>query len=123
MRNANLTHSVGATGITSATTTKSTRALLACGVVAGPLYVVTALIQGLTRPGFDPLHHDVSLLSNGDLGWIQITNFLVTGLLIIADAFGMRRMLHDSQGGTWGPLLIGIYGLGLIGEGSLWLTR
>jgi hypothetical protein len=98
-------------------TMKSTRALLAGGVIAGPIYVLTALAQGLTRPGFDLLHYDVSLLSNGDLGWIQIANFLITGLLVIAGAAGMRRVLHGSQGGTWGPLLIGLYGLGLIGAG------
>jgi hypothetical protein len=103
--------------MTSDMATRATRALLTCGVVAGPLYVVTALIQSLTRPGFDLLHHDVSLLSNGDLGWIQITNFLVTGLLVIACAFGMRRVLHGSRAATWGPLLMGIYGLGLIGAG------
>ena len=94
-----------------------TRTLLTGGVIAGPIYVVTALIQGFTRPGFDLLHHDVSLLSNGNLGWIQITNFLVTGLLVIAGAVGMRRVLQGSRGGTWGPLLIGLYGLGLIGAG------
>lgn len=117
MRNANITHQAGTAGITSAATMKVTRALLTCGIVAGPLYVVTALIQGLTRPGFNLLHHDVSLLSNGDLGWVQITNFVVTGLLVIAAALGMRRTMQGSRGGTWGPLLIGIYGLGLIGAG------
>ena len=63
------------------------------------------------------MRHDVSLLSTGDLGWIQITNFLVTGLLTLACAVGMRRVLHSGRGSTWGPLLIGVYGLGLIGAG------
>lgn len=57
----------------------STRALLACGVVAGPLFIVVALIQAFTRSGFDPVRHPLSLLSLGDLGWIQITNFVVGG--------------------------------------------
>jgi hypothetical membrane protein len=94
-----------------------TRALLICGVVAGPLYIVVGLIQMLIRPGFDIRRHALSLLSNGDLGWIQIANFEVTGLLVIAGALGMRRVLCGSRGGTWGPLLIGLYGLGLIGAG------
>ena len=95
----------------------TTRALLTGGVLAGPLYIVAALIQGLTRPGFDLSRHDVSLLSNGDLGWIQIASFLVTGLLVMAGAVGMRQVLRSSQGGTWGPVLVGVYGLGLIGAG------
>ncbi len=98
--------------------TKVTRVLLACGVVAGPLYTVVGLIQMFIRDGFDIRRHALSLLSNGDLGWIQITNFLVTGLLVIAGAAGMRRVLHGSRGGTWGPLLIGVYGVaGMIGAG------
>ena len=101
----------------SITTTKLTRALLTCGVVAGPVYIVVAVIQMFIRPGFDIRRHALSLLSNGALGWIQIGNFLVTGLLVIAGALGMRRVLRGSRGGTWGPLLIGVYGLGLIGAG------
>jgi len=96
---------------------KLTNALLACGMIAGPFYIVVGVIQALTRPGFDILRHDLSLLANGDLGWIQITNLLVSGLLVIAFALGMRRVLHGSRGGTWGPLLVGVYGLGLIGAG------
>jgi hypothetical membrane protein len=97
--------------VTSSGGTKVPRVLLACGVVAGPLYVVVGLIQMFIHDGFDIRRHALSLLSNGDLGWIQITNFLVTGLLVIAGAAGMRRVLHGSRGGTWGPLLIGVYGV------------
>ena len=94
-----------------------TRALLVCGVIAGPLYIIVALLQALTREGFDITRHEVSLLSNGDVGWIQITNFLVTGLLVIAGAIGMQRKLRSSRGRDWGPILVGVYGLGLIGAG------
>ena len=96
---------------------RRTRTLLAFGVIAGPLYILVALIQALTRQGFDITHHDVSLLSNGHLGWIQITNFLVSGLLVISGAIGMRQALQSGPGRVWGPLLVGIYGLGLIGAG------
>ncbi len=102
---------------TSLSRIKWTRALLACGAIAGPLYIIMAMIQIFVRPGFDPTRHDLSLMSNGDLGWIQIANFVVTGLLTIAGAIGMRRALRGNLGGRWGPVLIGIYGLGLIGAG------
>jgi hypothetical protein len=42
---------------------------------------------------------------------------ITTGLLTVAGAIGMRRALRDGRGGTWGPLLFGVYGLGLIGAG------
>src|SRR5947209_20498860 len=96
---------------------KLTRVLLLCGVVAGPLYVIVGAIEMLTRPGFDPTRHDLSLMSNGDWGWIHISLLILTGLLTIAGAVGMRRVLRGGRGGTWGPLLLGIYGLGLIGAG------
>jgi hypothetical membrane protein len=97
--------------------TATTRALLAGGVVAGPLFIVVALLQAFTREGFDLRRHPLSLLSNGDLGWIQITNFVVTGLLFLTAAVGMRRVLHPGRGGTWGPLLIGAVGVGMIAAG------
>ena len=83
-----------------------TRVLLACAAVAGPLYVVVGLIQMFIREGFDIRRHAMSVLSNGDLGWIQVANFLVTGLLVIAGAVGMRQMLMAGRAATWGPLLV-----------------
>jgi hypothetical protein len=105
---------VWAPGPSSETTPTGTRALLACGVVAGPLFVAVGLLQMLTRDGFDPTRHPLSLLSLGDLGWVQIANFVVAGLLFAGSAVGMRRVLHPGRAGTWGPLLVGVYGLGLI---------
>jgi len=83
-----------------ATGTNGTRALLACGVVAGPLFVAVALLQVLTRQGFDLTRHPISLLSLGDLGWIQIANFVIAGLLAVAFALGLRRALRPGRGGT-----------------------
>jgi hypothetical protein len=93
------------------------RSLLTAGALAGPVYVGLGLAQALLRPGFDLTRHDLSLLANGDLGWIQVGNFLVSGLLVIAGAAGLRRTLHTGLGRTWGPLLLAGYGLGLIGAG------
>jgi hypothetical protein len=73
------------------------------------------MFQMLVRDGFDIRRHALSLLTNGNLGWIQILNFVLTGLLVIAGAFGMRRALRWGRGRTWGPLLLGVHGLGLIG--------
>ena len=101
----------------SEATTKLTRILLSCGIVAGLLYVIVGVIEILTRPGFDPTRHDLSLMSNGNWGWVHISLLILTGLLTIAGAVGMRRVLHGSRGGTWGPLLLSVYGLGLIGAG------
>lgn len=101
-------------GVAARPATKSTGTLLACGLVAGPLYLAVGLAQALTRDGFDLTRHALSLLENGSLGWIQITNFLIAGLLSIASAVGLRRVLAGYPGGTWGPRLVGVYGIGQI---------
>jgi hypothetical protein len=97
-----------------------TRSLLGYGLLAGPVYVVVGLAQALTRSGFDITRHDLSLLANGPLGWIQIANFVVSGLMTVAAAVGMARSLRVLGGGpgtVWGPRLIGLYGVGLVGAG------
>jgi hypothetical protein len=94
-----------------------TKTLLACGVFAGPLYVAVGAIEAFAREGFDPTRHDLSLLANGKWGWIHVGLLVTSGLLTVLGAVGMRRVLRGSRGGTWGPLLVGLYGLGLIGAG------
>lgn len=94
-----------------------TRVLLGCGAVAGPLFILTVLVQDYTRSDFDPRTHPLSMLSLGELGWIQITIFVVTGLLNLAFAVGLWRVLPPGHGEAWGPLLIGAYGIGLVGAG------
>ncbi len=91
--------------------------LLACGVALGPLFYVVVVAQILTRTGFDISKHPISLLSLGDAGWIQIANFILTGLLAIACSVGMWRAMRNAAGGTWGPLLIATYGLGMVVAG------
>jgi hypothetical membrane protein len=99
--------------------TRVTRSLLGYGVLAGPFYVAVAMLQALTRPGFDLSRHPWSLLANGSLGWIQITNFALTGLMVVAAAVGLRRALGSGPGARWAPRLIGCYGVALIAAGAL----
>ncbi len=59
----------------------------------------------------------LSQLSLGDWGWVQITNFVLAGVLNLFYAVGLRRALHPGRGCFWGPVLIGAYGLLLIAVG------
>ncbi|MDQ3660107.1 MAG: DUF998 domain-containing protein [Actinomycetota bacterium] len=101
------------------TTERAARAdgLLRCGVIAGPLFLLIALLQVVTRDGFDITRHALSFLSIGHWGWVQITNFIVTGILFLAAASGMREVLQEGKGRKWGPRLIAALGVGLIGGG------
>src|SRR4051794_21317997 len=93
-----------------------TRSLLGYGVIAGPFYVAVSLAQALTREGFDLTRHPWSLLSNGALGWIQITNFVLTGLMVLAAAAGILRAVPGSR---WGGRLVGVFGASLVAAGAL----
>ncbi len=95
----------------------SKKTLLALGLFAGPVYIGLAILQIILRPEFDMTHHSLSLMSNGSLGWIQVTNFILTGLFVIVGGIGIRKTLKKNPGGTWGPLMLGLYGLGLIAAG------
>ena len=103
------------------TKAEQTRLLLSGGVLAGPIYILVGLAQILTRAGFDVTRHPLSMMSLGDLGWIQIVNFIVTGLLVIAGAIGLRQAAQGDKLLKRGALLLGIYGLGVLG-GGLFLT-
>jgi hypothetical protein len=57
------------------------------------------------------------MLSVGSWGWIQIANFVVAGVLSFGLASAVRRALHPGRAGTWGPVLLGLYGVGLVAGG------
>src|SRR5215469_5784296 len=90
----------------------STEFLLLCGVIGPPLFFVVLLIEGATRPGYVAWQTDGSYLALSDQGWEQIANFIVFGFLLLAFAVGLQRIWHTRRASVWGPLLIGLLGLG-----------
>ena len=62
----------------------------------GPRCLATAQAPGagLTRDGFDLSRHQCGACwPKGELGWLQITNFAVTGLMVVAFVVGLHRAL------------------------------
>jgi len=92
----------------------STEFLLLCGVIGPLLFILVFLIEGATRPGYSAWRTHVSYLALSNQGWEQIANFIVCGSLIIAFAVGLRRIWRTGRASVWGPLLIGLFGLGLV---------
>src|SRR5207302_2976284 len=64
-------------------TSSVNRALLACGAVSGPLFIVAIMVQAAINPGFDLRTDLISLLSIGPYGYLQIGNFALCGLLCV----------------------------------------
>jgi hypothetical protein len=100
------------------TADRITKSLLGYGVIAGPIYVVASLAQALLRDGFDLSRHAWSQLALGGPGWVQITNFVVTGLMIIAASVGLHRALRTGPGATWSPRLLAVFGASMIVAGA-----
>lgn len=94
-----------------------TRALLAGGAAAGPVFVGTYSVLGRLARGYDRRRDAVSDLARTEVGWAQTANFLVSGGLTLAGAVGLRRSLPDDPGTRSLPILVGAVGSGLIGAG------
>jgi hypothetical protein len=93
------------------------KALITCGVIAGPLFTVGWIIESATRATYDPLRHPISSLALGDFGWTQVVNFFVAGFLTLAFAIGLKFALYPDRNFAWGSLLIAIWAGALIGAG------
>ncbi|MFD8141625.1 DUF998 domain-containing protein [Streptomyces sp. NPDC059708] len=89
---------------------------VAGGVAAGPVFLAAGIAQGLARDGFDFTRNAISQLALGETGRLQTASFVLTGALLIAGAAGLRKALGGGPGGTWGPALVGVFGL------SFWLA-
>lgn len=89
-----------------------TTTLLVAGMVGTGLFVVTFLVDGATRAGYDPVRQPVSALALGPRGWVQTTNFVVSGLLITLAAGGLYRVAS-----VWLAALVAVFGLALVASG------
>jgi hypothetical protein len=87
-----------------------TDALLLTGLAAALLFVVVLLVEGALRAGYDPAYHTGSELGLGARGWIQRMNFIVMSAGTFAFATGVQRSLDS----TIGPVLLAVFGAGLI---------
>lgn len=87
--------------------------LLTAGIVGPLVFVVVFMVDGATRPGYRPTYHLVSALSLGPRGWVQSTNFIVCGTLIVVAAFGVE----EATSIIWLSGMLGVLGLGLVASG------
>jgi hypothetical protein len=91
-----------------------TSRLLTAGIIGGPFFIVLSLLQAFTREGFDWIRHPASFLSLGDLGFIQIANFVITGALFIACSIGLKQILTTGVGRKWLSRFFALVGIAFI---------
>ena len=88
--------------------------LLLAGVVGPLLFIAVFLVEGATRPGYSAWRNFVSQLATGDLGWTQVLNFLVCGVLVLAFAVGLRLSIRGKRGSVGAPVLLGLFAVSLL---------
>lgn len=93
--------------------------LLLVGALAGPLYVGIGTAEALVRDGFDITRHSLSLLANGEGGWVHVAMMLTTGLMTVAGAVGLAASFPAERPSPWVPRLVGLFGLGIAAAGLM----
>ncbi len=86
-----------------------------CGVLIAPVFISIFLLEGWMRPDYQPLRQAVSALSIGPRGWIQRANFFITAALALGYMLGLWLTQHGLA--LADPILVGIFGVGLLGAG------
>jgi hypothetical protein len=89
------------------------------GIIAPVLFVGVFLLEGWLRPSYDGMTQYVSELSLGPRGWIQIANFMITGLLLLLFAFSVRAEFKEGKASRFGWILLAISALALLFSGPL----
>ncbi len=91
---------------------------LALGGIAGPLlFTGLVILQGLLQPDYSHIRMPISALAAWPLGWIQILNFCMSGVLLIAFALGLHGTVAPTRRGGVGIGLLALGGLGIIVAG------
>jgi uncharacterized protein DUF998 len=93
------------------------RPLLWAGVVGPPLFVAVFMVDGLIHPAYNPVTDFVSELSRGELGWLQIINFLFLAAALLTFAVGIYWGARRGPGSVAGAALFAIMGASLVVAG------
>ncbi|WP_432829107.1 DUF998 domain-containing protein [Dactylosporangium sp. CA-092794] len=81
---------------------------LVAGAAGAALFILLFLVNDVVKPGYDPVRDAVSEAEIGRGGWLQITNFIVSGLLIAGSSVAVSRAVS-----RWTGRLVALVGAGL----------
>ncbi|MBV8137159.1 MAG: DUF998 domain-containing protein [Deltaproteobacteria bacterium] len=87
------------------------------GMIGSLLFLAVFVAEDVFSQDFDWLSTAVSEHSRTPHGWIQITTFIVVGLLFVIFSGGIAEELRNVPGSRTGPLMVGIIGVCLILSG------
>ena len=87
------------------------------GMIGSALFILVFTIEGWLRPGYDWRSTFISELSIGPRGWIQITNFIVLGILFLIFTWGVAHVFRTGKASKAGPILLAIIGFSFLVSG------
>ena len=87
------------------------------GMIGPIFFVATFATEGWLRTGYHPLAMYVSALSLGPRGWIQVVNFIVFGILLLAFSLGIAAKFKNEKVSQAGPVLLTIIATGYLLSG------
>ncbi len=76
----------------------TTDALLLVGVATTVVFYAVMVIEGVRRPGYDPIYHTGSELEIGEDGWIMRASFVLMAAGMVAYAVGIYQALDTLLG-------------------------
>jgi hypothetical protein len=78
------------------------------GMIAPAFFVAVFTLEGWLRPGYDALSMFISALSLGPRGWIQISNFILLGVLLLVFTRGLALEFKGVKTARGGIVLLTI---------------
>ncbi len=87
------------------------------GIVGTVFFVAVFMVEGWLREDFDAFRMYISELALGPRGWIQITNFIIFGILLLFFTISIVGKFKGIKGSRIGPILIAIIGINFIISG------
>lgn len=79
-----------------------------CGALGPLLFVTVFTLEGSLRAGYEPRSMYISALSLGPRGWMQITNFILLGILLFAFTRGLAAEFKGVKSARGGIVLLTI---------------
>ena len=76
------------------------------GILAPILFVAIFTVEGAFRSGYDPTKMYISALSLGNRGWIQISNFILLGLLLFIFTLGLSKEFQTGKASRGGIITL-----------------
>lgn len=76
------------------------------GILAPAIFVSVFTIEGTVRSGYNPLKMYISALSLGPRGWVQISNFIVLGLLLFIFTLGLSQEFQTRKASRGGIITL-----------------